>query len=254
MKLLRHSVVLLFLAALTTFANTQDSGKLLPKVIDHAEPIYPPLGRMARISGDVLVQFTTDGQAVISAEAETGHELLRSSAVENVKTWKFVNHDPGTFHVTFRYRIISGESVVVFLPEPTVVDISATPPPLSIYCANPMDLGKWKAQLKSPRGSVELLIEINTGGGCDEHALDGYITDVRGQKEKIDSAYYDFQRKMLGFVVALTYSESERLSTSLIGKIKGNKLAGTFVDEGGVTGHWTATMQKQFPASGGQVP
>jgi hypothetical protein len=243
-KFFQHCFLLSLLAAVSTFVSAQNTGTLLPKVIDHAEPNYPPLGRMARISGDVLVRFTTDGQAVINADAETGHELLRSSAVENVKTWKFVTHDPGTFHVTFRYRIISGETDIVFLPEPAIVDISATPPTVSIYCANPTDLGKWKAQLKSPRGRAELLIEINTGAACNEHALDGEVTDAHGQKERIDFAYYDPRRKMLGFAVMLTYSKSERLNTSLIGKITQDKLTGTFVDEGGVTGHWTATIQK----------
>jgi len=108
-KVLQHCLILLTLAAVSTFACAQGTETFLPKVIDHAEPYYPPLGRTARISGDVLVRFTTDGQAVINADAETGHELLRSSAVENVKTWKFVSHEPGTFHVTFRFRIISGE-------------------------------------------------------------------------------------------------------------------------------------------------
>jgi len=135
MRLARAVPLLSILVLPGLFVMAQEPEKPPPNVVEHAEPGYPSLARMARIMGDVRVRFTTDGQSVISAEAETGHELLRQFAVENVRTWKFAAHDPSTFHVTFRYKILSNENYVVFLPSPVVVEIAAPPPPLYIDCA-----------------------------------------------------------------------------------------------------------------------
>ncbi len=101
---LSYTFLLSVLAVLAPCARAQESERPVPNVVQHAEPLYPPLARQARISGDVRVRFTTDGESVVSAEGETGHELLRKAAEDNVKTWKFAVHDPGSFIVTFRYR------------------------------------------------------------------------------------------------------------------------------------------------------
>jgi hypothetical protein len=55
------------LAVLAPLATAQESEKPLPKVVEHAEPVYPPLPRLARISGEVRATFTTDGQSVTNA-------------------------------------------------------------------------------------------------------------------------------------------------------------------------------------------
>jgi hypothetical protein len=63
----------------------QKSTETLPKVVQHSEPIYPPLARQTRTQGEVIVKVTTDGEAVREAIAETGHPLLRKAAEDNVK-------------------------------------------------------------------------------------------------------------------------------------------------------------------------
>ena len=55
--------------------------------------------------GDVRVRFVTDGESVTDAIVDSGHPLLRPAAQENVRTWKFASHTPGTFYVTFRYKL-----------------------------------------------------------------------------------------------------------------------------------------------------
>jgi hypothetical protein len=53
-------------------ANAQDSAGAVPAVAEHAAPNYPPLARQTRISGDVRVKVTIDGEAVTNAEAVSG--------------------------------------------------------------------------------------------------------------------------------------------------------------------------------------
>jgi TonB family protein len=73
-------------------------------------PFYPPLARQARIEGKVLLRVTINQAGETSAEALSGHILLRNAAVESVREWKFgwpnscactVNRE-----VTFVYKIL----------------------------------------------------------------------------------------------------------------------------------------------------
>lgn len=70
---------------------------------------YPPLARAARVQGDVVVSFrrTPEGRTVDVAPI-SGHPLLRATAVENVKSWRFqpraeVAGQPD--RVTFHFRL-----------------------------------------------------------------------------------------------------------------------------------------------------
>jgi TonB family protein len=53
-------------------------------------PVYPPLARQARITGDVVVklQVRQDG-GVESAEVPSGHPMLRQAALESAQKSKF---------------------------------------------------------------------------------------------------------------------------------------------------------------------
>ena len=77
-------------------------------------PFYPPLARQARIEGKVLLRVTINQAGETSAEALSGHILLRNAAVESVREWKFgwpnscactVNRE-----VTFVYKILPQEA------------------------------------------------------------------------------------------------------------------------------------------------
>src|ERR1700722_18212641 len=83
--------------------GAQATPRELPEVIEHANPVYPPLARMARIGGSVQLRITTDGHAVSNVTTLEGHPLLVKAATENVQTWKFAEHVPGTFDVTFKF-------------------------------------------------------------------------------------------------------------------------------------------------------
>jgi TonB family protein len=253
MRLSKAVLLLSVLIVSAPSARAQEPEKPLPNVVEHVEPVYPALARQARIMGEVRIRFTTDGQSVISAEAESGHELLRQSAVQNVRTWKFATHDPDTFKVTFRYKIMDGEKDVVFLPSPAVVEISVAAPTVEIDCAS-LGLGKWRARLRNSRGSSSFVVNMYGGGGCNGHALDGDVTNAQGQKEEIDFGYCDWEQSMIGFTVKFIYPKGKSFNTFFIGKMSGDnltgdKLAGTFVDANGVTGQWTAIRDKKQEGS-----
>src|SRR2546422_10228245 len=116
----RSTLMLSALLAAMPSALAQQSTEVLPKVVQHTEPIYPPLARQARIQGEVSVKVTTDGESAREAVAQTGHPLLRKAAEDNVKTWKFASHTPSTFNVTFRYKLMESSVEVEFLELPAI--------------------------------------------------------------------------------------------------------------------------------------
>jgi TonB family protein len=78
------------------------AGVLNGKAINLVKPTYPPIARAANASGAVNVQVTIDEQGnVISAQAVSGHPLLRPSAVSAARA------------STFRPTMLSGQPVKV---------------------------------------------------------------------------------------------------------------------------------------------
>jgi TonB family protein len=59
------------------------------------EPVYPPLAKMARIGGNVALQLTVNPAtgAVEAVSATGGHALLKPSALDAAKKWRF---EPGS--------------------------------------------------------------------------------------------------------------------------------------------------------------
>lgn len=230
-------VLSILLAAEATLA--QEGSDALPKIVQHAEPTYPPIARTAHITGEVSVKITTDGESVCEAEAETGPPLLRKASEDNAKTWKFAPHTPNTFHVTFRYRISSGGVEVEFLKSPGVVELEAPASETSIYYAH-IGLGTWEARLKSAHGKTSLGLKLDYSG-ADEDWL--YVSLVGKKEEEDEDEEANFGHRegdFLAFALKVDQPDGKQLKTFLIGKMKANKIVGTFVDDAGVTGEWTA--------------
>jgi hypothetical protein len=217
----------------------QESPEVLPKIIHHIQPIYPPIARIAHVQGDVLIKLTTDGESVTNAEAESGPPMLRKAAEDNVLTWKFVRTTQGTFYVTFRYRIMSGDVDVTFLESPGVVQLLAPVPELNIDYAD-IGLGKWKAQLKSAHGKSWQMFNLSYSGPKGEW-LNGSAISPRGDKEEID--WGQKEGKLLGFTIKLVGPDGQRVKTFLVGNLTGDRIVGTFVDEAGTAGEWTAIRE-----------
>lgn len=101
--------VLLILALASPCASTPEVNRVALPMVSAAEmPLYPRGARLANIEGVVQVSVTTDGHGVIAAVIEKGSiPLLARSAEQNVRTWRFEIHEPTTFTITYRYRLVS---------------------------------------------------------------------------------------------------------------------------------------------------
>jgi len=247
-KTMRHARTILMLSLLLTSvpsATAQEAPEVLPKVVQHGEPIYPPLARQTRIQGEVRVKVTTDGESVRDAEAQTGHPLLRKAAEDNAKTWKFVAHSPGIFHVAFRYKLLEGGVEVEFLESPAIVEVEASPPEISIYYAD-IGLGTWKVKLKSAHGKSWRVFELSYTGANGDW-LNARALNPKGESEESDFGHKE--RDFLAFSVMLSQPNGQHVKTFLIGKMTGDKIVGTFVDAAGIRGQWTAVRVADSPSA-----
>jgi TonB family protein len=240
MRLLHIILALATLLAAGASPTAQESGEALPTVAQHADPTYPMIARQMRIQGDVRVRITTDGESVRDAAAESGPAMLQKAAEENARTWKFAPHTPGTFHVTFRYKLMSGLEVE-FLESPAVIEImDATPQTMNINWTW-VDFGKWKAQLKSAHGASSQVFALRNSGP-DGEWLDGNVLSPKGESDEID--YGHKEGDYLAFTIKLIQPDGQHVKTFLVGKVSGDRIVGTFVDAAGMTGKWTAVRQR----------
>lgn len=224
------------LLVLALGASGQEPARTLPTVVQHDQPAYPPLARSARIVGDVQVELTTDGQAVVGARSLNGNPLLSTPAVENVRSWKFAPHNPGTFIVTFRYTIQPEHDEVRFLEKPEVVELETPAPQINIDYQN-RGLGRWKAILRSAKGTSQLTFDLYATGP-DSAWLRGTLIDEKGRTEDIDSG--DLKDDFMGFIAIVVRPDGKRVKVLFAGKRTKDKITGTYVDENGGTGGWTA--------------
>jgi TonB family protein len=81
---------------------TLDEEATKPQLLQHAPPVYPPIAKAARVSGDVVLelQVQTDGR-VSRANVISGPAMLQQSALDGIRKW------------TYRPFIQNGEPVEV---------------------------------------------------------------------------------------------------------------------------------------------
>jgi protein TonB len=68
-------------------------------LIQKTSPIYPPIAKSARVSGTVVLQATISKTGSIQGlRAVSGPEMLRQSALDAVRTWRYkpytLNNEP----------------------------------------------------------------------------------------------------------------------------------------------------------------
>jgi TonB family protein len=133
MKLYRGFFVFIFLTVAACFGALAQADN--PELVSADIPFYPPLARQARVYGSVTVAFTLPANAGEPADVEavSGHPMLKSAAVENVKTWHFRNTYAVArkYQTTFHYTLSeSGSRHVTFSSFDVVEVVSPKPPPL----------------------------------------------------------------------------------------------------------------------------
>jgi outer membrane biosynthesis protein TonB len=227
--------------------RAQESPQRLPGVTDHAEIKYAPLALQARIQGQVRLQVITDGHVATNVTIKAGHPLLAQAAVENVRTWKFVEHDPGTFDVTFNFHFL--EDDVTFLREPGVVEVVAPPQ----CCTDRYTLPeKWNLHLRNSQGTINAPLTMWTYHKPYGSQVDGYATGTQGQERELRNRH--ISGEMLGFDATLDDKYGQRLKFSLIGKMTGDRIKGVFLNYWGVGGEWTADRAKAAPEPSSALP
>jgi TonB family protein len=75
----------------------------LPTVTAFDCPKYPQKAQSMRLQGMVRMEVTTDGHQVSNVKLLPSHPVLAEEAVKNVRTWRFADHHPTSFIVTYFY-------------------------------------------------------------------------------------------------------------------------------------------------------
>ncbi len=213
---------------------------------DKTEKSNAPCSQYSDVVNFARGHAQRNGSATVrDAEAETGHPLLRKAAEDNARTWKFVAHTPGTFHVTFRYKLLSGNVDVEFLETPAIVEIEASPPETIIYYAW-IGLGTWKAHLRSAHGKSLRVLKLSYSGPNGDW-LAGNALGPKDESEEIDFGHKE--GNFVAFTITLSQPDGQHVKIFLIGKISGDKIVGTSVDDAGIRGDWTAVRIADSPNS-----
>lgn len=59
-------------------------------LVQHTEPIYPPIARAAQVQGDVVIRVTiNESGQVVSEKIVSGPPMLLQAALDGVKDWRF---------------------------------------------------------------------------------------------------------------------------------------------------------------------
>ena len=72
--------------------------------------------------------------------------------------------------------------------------------------------------------------------------LGGHVKCPNDECDEIDHGY--IKNGLIGFTITLAQPDGQRTRTFLVGKMTGDKIVGTFVDDSGVRGDWTAIREQ----------
>jgi len=211
----------------------------VPEITRHEEPEYPMLPWEANIQGEVRMRVSSDNYCVGKITAQSSEPLLTEAAEANVRSWWFGFHDPGTFNVTFKYRLLRPE--ISFLEKPGVVGISEITYTLEVPESGLWNHGGfsheiWKAQLTSPSGDLDVTFQFEYGC-CEE----GRATDAKGTSGKITQGFRFSQD--VGFSTIVAMANGRRARVSFIGIQRSyDRIQGVFLDDSGTSGTWSAHL------------
>jgi TonB family protein len=78
-------------------------------VTSFVEVSYPPLARMARIQGPVVVRVTLDDAGkVVTADVIIGHPLLVRAVLPNARKWRFRPSRTKTALIFYDFQLVEG--------------------------------------------------------------------------------------------------------------------------------------------------
>jgi hypothetical protein len=101
---MRTSLLVLVTCCVIVSSTVAQKDAPAPPIVTAFEcPTYPSLAQSVRIQGVVKLQVTTDGHQVTDVKLTSGHPMLAQNSSNNIHTWKFADHPPTTFAVTYFY-------------------------------------------------------------------------------------------------------------------------------------------------------
>jgi TonB family protein len=190
-------------------ANTQQEpagGSAKPidvNAVRKVEPVYPPLAKAAKLSGSVVVLVDLDESGnVASAEALSGHPLLRDAAVAAARQWTF---KPTTMRV---------EGTITFNFKADVPQKSSDqdPPPrqdTTAYLDSMRDAVK--ANPDSPEAHFRLGLALETQNKTDE-AIASFKQALQLKPDYLDA----FNRLFQVYLRARRYDDAVAVVTARI--------------------------------------
>src|SRR5437868_2798451 len=77
----------------SALANAADLSKHGAVLVTLFQPVYPPLARQARITGEVRVAVTVHRNGTAEVLIESGHPMLKKAALDSAAQSHFECHD-----------------------------------------------------------------------------------------------------------------------------------------------------------------
>lgn len=111
MKKFRITIAILIALLLTPnlfmVIASEPGPNLEPLAIKKVPPTYPPLARLKKIEGKVIVKLMLDGEGLVSnVEFLDGNGLFKPSAVEAAKKWTFKkSQGDKSGHIVFNFKL-----------------------------------------------------------------------------------------------------------------------------------------------------
>jgi Gram-negative bacterial TonB protein C-terminal len=221
------------------FARQQDSDPPLPPVLSHAQPIYPPIAHTAHIGGDVVATIVTDGELVATVTILSGPPMLAKATEQNLRTWKFAPHPPGTFKVTFRYKLAAEDPTVLFLPERNLVELVTSVPFVTGYFASE-SLGRWQTDFGAVGSSSALVLQLDEHGSFRGDYLTGALIHPNGDRDNITDSIVG-KDGLLVFTVLLTEAGGKTVNAVFTGRMSDKRITGTYLTADDMRGNWNAS-------------
>ena len=107
LNLLARCVVTCVVLLSGSLAGVAQQKLALPMVSFAEVPLYPPIARVANVQGVVHLTVTTDGHRVVSTQVQDGAKVLADAAEKNAQSWKFNDHQPTSFAVTYVFKLVT---------------------------------------------------------------------------------------------------------------------------------------------------
>ncbi|WP_243325309.1 hypothetical protein [Geothrix sp. SG200] len=104
--------------------------RLHPIVLEMKPPVCPPMVRLSGISGTAKFLVKTDGHKIQEILKSEGPPMLQRQIPPQLMTWRFEDHAPTEFTITFKITVVfrdpcaSKRPEVVKMALPSSVDIT----------------------------------------------------------------------------------------------------------------------------------